>query len=161
LKDLSFRLAGVADVPAIHALLVENAENDHGDLRGTEESLRRYGFGPVPRFRTVLACEGEDVVGLTLSFPEYSSWRGTVGIFIQDLYLKPHLRGRGLGRRLLAETVRACADWEPAFITLIVHHGNAAAQGFYAAQGFVLREKADLLVLEGDGLSRLAGPAPG
>jgi ribosomal protein S18 acetylase RimI-like enzyme len=155
LKEIGFRLAVAGDVPAIHALLVENAENDHGNLRGTEASLRRYGFGERAQFRVVLACEGEAVVGLTLVFPEYSSWRGTVGIFVQDLYLKPHLRGRGLGRRLLSETVRACADWEPAFVTLIVHHGNAAAQGFYAAQGFVLREKADLLVLEGAGLESL------
>ena len=155
MKEIAFRVAVAGDVPAIHALLVENAENDHGHLRGTEESLRRYGFGERPQFRVVLACEGEAVVGLTLVFPEYSSWRGTVGIFVQDLYLKPHLRGLGLGRRLLAETVRACADWEPAFVTLIVHHGNAAAQGFYAAQGFVLREKADLLVLEGAGLDNL------
>lgn len=157
MKEIAFRVAVAEDVPAIHALLVENAENDHGDLRGTEASLRRYGFGAEPRFRAVLACEGEDIVGLTLSFPEYSSWRGSVGIFVQDLYLRPHLRGRGMGRRLLAETVRFCADWEPAFVSLIVHHGNAAAQGFYAAQGFVLRERADLLVLEGERLRQLSG----
>jgi GNAT superfamily N-acetyltransferase len=152
LKEITFRVAVEGDVPAIHALLVENAVNDHATLRGTEDSLRHHGFGATPRFRAVLACEGADVVGLTLSFPEYSSWRGTVGIFVQDLYLRDHLRGRGLGRRLLAETVRACADWEPSFVTLIVHHGNTAAQGFYAAQGFTLRERADLLVLEGDRL---------
>jgi GNAT superfamily N-acetyltransferase len=157
LSGISFRLAGAKDVPVIHALLVENAVNDHAELRGTEESLRRYGFGEAPRFRVVLACEGDVVVGLTMVFPEYSSWRGRVGIFVQDLYLRPHLRGRGVGRRLLAETVRACADWEPGFVTLIVHHGNTAAQGFYAAQGFVLREQADLLVLEGDGLDSLRG----
>lgn len=156
MNDITFRLAVAGDVPAIHALLVENAENDHGHLRGTEETLRRWGFGAAPMFRSVLACEGDAVVGLTLVFPEYSSWRGTVGVYVQDLYLKPHLRGRGLGRRLLAETVRACADWEPAFVTLIVHHGNAGAQGFYRAQGFVLRERADLLVLEGAGLTALA-----
>jgi ribosomal protein S18 acetylase RimI-like enzyme len=144
-----------ADVPAIHALLVENAANDHAELQGTEASLRHHGFGAVPRFRVVLACEGENAVGLTLVFPEYSSWRGTVGIFVQDLYLGPHLRGRGMGRKILAETVRFCADWEPAFVSLIVHHGNTAAQGFYAAQGFVLRERADLLVLEGAGLTAL------
>lgn len=156
MSEVTFRRAVVGDVPAIHALLVENALNDHAELRGTEESLHRYGFGDVPRFRVVLACEGDAAVGLTMVFPEYSSWRGRVGIFVQDLYLKGHLRGRGLGRRLLAETVRACADWEPAFVTLIVHHGNTAAQGFYAAQGFVLRERADLLVLEGEKLDKLS-----
>lgn len=136
-------------------MLVENAANDHAALQGSEAGLLNHGFGGTPRFRVVLACEDGGPVGLTLSFPEYSSWRGTVGIFVQDLYLKDHLRGRGLGRRLLAATLRACVDWEPAFVTLIVHHGNAAAQGFYAAQGFVLRERADLLVLEGDRLREL------
>jgi len=50
-----------------------------------------------------------------------------------------------------------CADWEPAFITLIVRHGNVAAREFYAAQGFVLRVRADLLVLEGEQLAALTG----
>jgi ribosomal protein S18 acetylase RimI-like enzyme len=157
LTSVTFRRAGAGDVPDIHELLVENAANDHAALRGTEATLMRYGFGEEPRFRVVLACEEEVVGGLTLSFPEYSSWRGAVGIFVQDLYLRPRLRGRGLGRRLLAETVRLCADWEPAFVTLIVHHSNLAAREFYAAQGFVLRERADLLVLEGERLVALRG----
>lgn len=155
MSDVTFRRAGAGDVPDIHALLVENAANDHATLQGTEATLLHHGFGEDPRFRVVLACESEAAQGLTLVFPEYSSWRGTVGIFVQDLYLRPHLRGRGLGRRLLGETLRACADWEPAFMTLIVHHGNLAARGFYAAQGFVLRERADLLVLEGGRLAEL------
>jgi GNAT superfamily N-acetyltransferase len=157
LTEVTFRRAGTGDVPDIHELLVENAVNDHAALRGTQATLMRYGFGDDPRFRVVLACEGEAVGGLTLVFPEYSSWRGTVGIFVQDLYLRPHLRGRGLGRGLLGETLRLCADWEPAFVTLIVHHGNLAAREFYAAQGFVLRERADLLVLEGPRLAALVG----
>jgi GNAT superfamily N-acetyltransferase len=157
LNDVTFRLADAADVTDIHRLLVENAENDHAVLQGTPDTLARHGFGANPRFRVVLACEAGAAQGLTLVFPEYSSWRGRVGIFVQDLYLRPHLRGRRLGRQLLAQTVRLCADWEPAFMTLIVHHGNAPAQGFYAAQGFVLRERADLLVLEGARLAALAG----
>jgi ribosomal protein S18 acetylase RimI-like enzyme len=158
---VTFRAAVAADVSAIHDLLVENAENDGGVIRGDLESLSRYGFGPQPMFRTVLAEENGRAVGLSLVFPEYSSWRGRVGVFVQDLYLRPHLRGRGLGRALLAATVRAVADWEPAFVTLIVHHSNAAAQGFYAAQGFVLRERADLMILEGADLGRLVAVQDG
>jgi len=60
-----------------------------------------------------------------------------------------------VGGGVMGETLRLCADWEPAFVTLIVHHGNIAAQEFYAAQGFVLRERADLLVLEGERLATL------
>lgn len=158
---VTFRPAVAADVPAIHDLLVENAENDGGVIRGSTDSLLRNGFGPQPMFRVLLAEEAGHAVGLTLVFPEYSSWRGRVGIFVQDLYLRPHLRGRGLGRAMLVATVQAVADWDPAFVTLIVHHHNAAAQGFYAAQGFVLRERADLLVLEGVGLTRMIADQSG
>ncbi|MCC5974955.1 MAG: GNAT family N-acetyltransferase [Rubellimicrobium sp.] len=157
MSDVTLRRAVAADVPGLYALLVENAENDGGIIRGGEDALLRWGFGAQPMFRVVLAEAGGEAQGLCMAFPEYSSWRGRVGIFVQDLYLRPHLRGRGLGRALLAQTVRACADWEPAFVTLIVHHHNTAAQAFYAAQGFGLRERADLLVLEGAGLEGLVG----
>jgi len=149
------RLAGPADIPTIHALLLENAAHDGGDLRGTEASLRQYGFGPDPRFRTVLGQTGDQVLGLSLFFPEYSSWRGTVGLFVQDLYVRPAARGRGLGRGLLAASLRAAADWQPTFLTLLAHHHNATGRAFYAAQGFVQRAQADMLVCEGDALARL------
>lgn len=152
----TLRPATAADVPALHAMLVENAENDHGHLRGTEETLRRWGFGPAPLFRCVIAEDADGPLGLSLFFPEYSSWRGRIGVYVQDLYVRPRARGRGLGRALLSESLRVAADWDPAFLTLIVHHANADAQAFYARLGFTLRERADLLVCEGAALTRLA-----
>lgn len=151
------RAAGAGDVRAIHALLVENAANDGGRIAGSEASLLRHGFGAVPRFRAVLAEGADGPLGLSLFFPEYSTWRGTVGVFIQDLYVRPAARGQGLGRALLAASVAAAADWDPDFVSLMVQHHNAAAQAFYAAQGFVLRAQADVQVLEGEGLARLSG----
>jgi GNAT superfamily N-acetyltransferase len=150
-----FRKALAADVATIHALLCENAENDGGSIAGTEESLLQYGFRDDPRFRVVLAERDDTALGLALFFPEYSSWRGTMGVFVQDLYLKPAARGLGLGRGLLAASVNAAADWEPTFVTLMVQHNNADARSFYTAQGFTLREKADVLICEGEALTRL------
>lgn len=145
------------DIPALHAMLVENAANDHGHLRGSEETLARWGFGPAPLFRCVIAEDAAGPAGLCLFFPEYSSWRGCVGLFVQDLYLRPRARGKGLGRALLAASLSAAADWEPGFLTLIVHHANADARAFYTRLGFTLRERADLLVCEGAALDRIAG----
>ena len=105
----------------------------------------------------MLAEEAGRAVGLALVLPEYSSWRGRVGLLVQDLYVIPAMRGRGVGRALLAEALRACADWEPAFLTLLVQHKNKAAQAFYATQGFVMREQADMLICEGEALVRLSG----
>lgn len=153
---VTYRRAAVADVPAIHALLVENAVNDGGMIRGDEGALRRYGFDRG-LFRAVLAEEAGRTVGLALVLPEYSSWRGRIGLLVQDLYVVADARGRGLGAALLAEAMKACADWEPAFLTLLVQHKNKAAQAFYAAKGFTLRERADMLICEGAALARLCG----
>ncbi len=152
---MSCRSATASDVPMIHALLVENAANDKGIIGGTEATLLRHGFGPDPKFRVVLAEKMEEVVGLALFFPEYSTWRGTVGAFVQDLYVRPQARGLGLGRALLTEVQRASADWESTFITLMVQRKNESARRFYAAQGFAVRGDADYLVLEGEALMRL------
>ena len=156
--SVAYRLAQRADVPVIHALLSENAANDGAQLQGSEAALLRHGFGPAPMFRVALAGRGGDVLGLALFFPEYSSWRGRMGVSIQDLYVRPTARGLGVGRGLLACAFRAAADWQPAFMTLMVQHKNAKAQGFYASQGFTLREAADVLICEGKALSRLVAP---
>jgi GNAT superfamily N-acetyltransferase len=155
MSGLTFRRAVAADVPLIHQLLCENAENDGGHIAGGEASLRRHGFGPSPRFRVLLAFAGEVAQGLTLYLPEYSSWRGELGLYLQDIYLRPAARGQGGGRALLAATLRDAADWEVGFVTLIAHRANEGAQGFYARLGFTLRAKADLLICEGGALRRL------
>ncbi|MFM2355828.1 MAG: hypothetical protein RLZZ528_1564, partial [Pseudomonadota bacterium] len=128
---VTYRTAGNRDAGAIHALLVENAVNDGGMIRGDVDSLTRYGFG-LGLFRVILAEEEGRAVGLALVLPEYSSWRGRVGLLVQDLYVIPAMRGRGVGRTLLAEALRACGDWDPAFLTLLVQHKNKAAQAFYS-----------------------------
>jgi GNAT superfamily N-acetyltransferase len=151
---IRYRRALASDADLIHDLLVENATNEGGQIAGSPETLLRHGFGPVPLFRVVLAL-GDQALGLSLFFPEYSSWRGVMGVFVQDLYLRPSARGRGLGRGLLGASMAEASDWHPQFLTLMVQRKNANAQGFYRALGFILRDASDQLVLEGEGLSAL------
>jgi ribosomal protein S18 acetylase RimI-like enzyme len=151
----AFRVAVAEDAPAIHAMLFEMAAEAGRAVAGTEAALRAHGFGPEPRFRVVLAEADAQALGFVLVFPEYSSWRGQVGLYIQDLYVRPGARGRGLARDLLAAALAAAADWAPAYLTLMVDHCNDAAQAWYARRGFVLRERGDLLVLDGPALARL------
>ena len=131
-------------------MLVALAAHDGGEVAGGPESLLRHGFRVEPKFRIILAEEDGALLGLVLFFPEYSSWRGQTGAYIQDLYVAEAARGQGLGRALLAEVARAALDWQASFITLMVQRGNRIGQGFYAAQGFEMRGDSDWLVLEGE-----------
>ncbi len=151
---ITYRRALADDVALIHTLLVENATNDGGRIAGSPETLLRHGFGPQPLFRAVLAYDDQPL-GLSLFFPEYSSWRGTTGVFIQDLYLRPEARGKGIGKGLLSASMAESADWQPQFLTLMVQRKNANARGFYAALGFGPRDPSDQLILEGEGLAAL------
>jgi GNAT superfamily N-acetyltransferase len=153
-----FRRAGPADAALLHRLLAAMAAEDGAEIASSPETLRQHGFGPEPRFRAVLAEDGDAPLGLVIFFPEYSTWRGQIGVFVQDLYLSPPARGTGLGRALLAAALRHAADWQPQFLTLMVDQKNAAARGFYSRLGFAPRSGSDPLILSGPALSALGAP---
>jgi ribosomal protein S18 acetylase RimI-like enzyme len=154
---VSCRIACKEDAGAIQTLLSDMAAEVGRSVHVTEQAIVTHGFGVTPRFRAVLATEppGTEVLGLALFFPEYSSWRGAVGLYVQDLYVKPAGRGRGIARVLLAGAMKNAEDWAPTYLTLMVDHQNQAARAWYDGQGFRLRERGDLLVLDGPALGAL------
>ena len=148
------RPATAQDVPVILRFLQAMAAEAGETVGSTKASLLAHGFGPTPRFRGLIAERETGPLGMVLYFPEYSTWRGEMGLFVQDVYVSPEGRGLGLGRQLLAGAM-AHADWSPQFLTLMVAHPNAGARAFYEAVGFGLRDNADQLILEGEGLRAL------
>ncbi len=151
------RKAIAADVPVILRFLAAMAAEAGEEIGSTEASLLAHGFGPVPRFHGLLAEQAGAAVGMILYFPEYSTWRGEIGLFVQDVYVSPAGRGLSLGRALLAAAMRH-AEWRPQFMTLMVAHLNRNARDFYTALGLTLRDEADQLILEGEGLAALLRP---
>jgi GNAT superfamily N-acetyltransferase len=155
---IRYRLAQAADAALIHAMLLEMAAGE--TFGGSVESLLAHGFGKRPRFRVVLAEDRvAQALGFCLFLPEYSSWRGAMGVFVQDLYLRPSARGLGAGRGLLAAAWAQAQDWQPQFIALMVKRSNLPALGFYRSLGFDLREAADPLILSGTALQAVLGAA--
>lgn len=151
----TYRLATQDDTQGVHDLLTQMAAEVGRAITATPDTLARHGFGATPLFRVILAEQGPAAVGLALIYPEYSSWRGKVGVYVQDLYVRPDARGRQIAQALLAKAFDAGADWSPDYLTLMVSHTNTAAQAWYAKLGFTLREKGDLLLLGGAPLVRL------
>lgn len=151
------RAAIPADVPVLLQFLAAMAAEAGESVGSTEANLLAHGFGATPRFHSLLAEHDGQPVGMILYFPEYSTWRGEMGLFVQDVYVAPLGRGLGLGRKLLAAALRH-ADWQPQFLTLMVAHLNRNARDFYTALGLTLRDEADQLILEGEGLKALMRP---
>jgi ribosomal protein S18 acetylase RimI-like enzyme len=95
------------------------------------------------------------LLGACLWVMTFSSWRGAKGIYISDLYVMGHARGRKVGEKLLLGTLREAAKMGATFVKMEVDHANAGAQRFYDRLGFVHKPDDMFYVLEPDGFSKL------
>lgn len=142
--------ASADDVPVIHALLaeLELALGAGDSVVRTVDDLLRYGFCPSPAYEVLLAWRGDAAVGLALFFREFSSWRGSPGIYVQDLYVSADMRGTGLGRQLMDAVTDVASDWGATYCKLAVYGDNQPAMNFYKRLGFRLSEAESVLVLD-------------
>ena len=142
-EKLAIRLAKASDVETIHKLLQHLADSTglrHKFLSRTDDILR-FGFCDEPRFEVLLAEQGDVVVGLCLFFYSFSSWRGELGVYIQDLVVDNDVRAGGIGRLLVRETARHASEQGATHLRLSVDRDNHKAKRFYEKIG--LRESAD------------------
>ena len=154
---LSIRPAAVSDVPLLLRFSREFAEFERqpGAVVIDEATLIRDGFGPQPKFRCMIAEWDGEPVGYALFFAFYSSWKGS-GIFLEDLFVRESLRGRGIGRALLSQVARI-ARQEGAFgIRWEVLDWNESAIKFYKSLGGQFFDEWRQVLLQGDALNRLA-----
>lgn len=147
------RTARADDVPEIYRLMRDLAsyEKSLASVTATEEDLRRSLFGDSPAVFAHVATAGERIVGFALWFLNYSTWVGRHGIYLEDLYVEPGLRGRGHGKALLTELARICADRGYGRLEWAVLDWNTPSIEFYKSIG---AEPMDEWTVY-----RLAGPA--
>ena len=124
----------------------------------TEESIRASLFGPRPFAEVVLAYSGSAPIGFALFFHNFSTFLGRPGLYLEDLFVVPEWRGRGVGRRLLTHLAaiavgRGCGRMEWAVLDW-----NESAIGFYRRLGAEMLEDWRICRLTGDALSRAAAP---
>ncbi len=139
MTDPRIRRVRESDVDAVVGLAYELAEYERApqECHLTAEQLHAALFGPPPAlFGHVAEVDGQ-VVGSALWFLNFSTWRGTHGIYLEDLYVQPAMRGSGLGKALLAALARECVDKGYARLEWWVLDWNTPAIDFYKAAGAV------------------------
>jgi GNAT superfamily N-acetyltransferase len=134
---LGIRAAQAEDVPTILRLIraLAEYENEAASAEASEEDLRRDGFGAHPRFHCLLAEWDGECVGLALYFFNYSTWKGRKGIFLDDLFVQPEFRGKGIGKALLLEVARIAAEENCGRYEWLVLDWNTPAIEFYESLG--------------------------
>ncbi|WP_394689082.1 GNAT family N-acetyltransferase [Hoeflea sp.] len=115
----------------------------------TPEILEDYGFGDKPAFEVRIAEIDGHLAGLCLYFPTFSTLTGTPGFYVQDLYVNPDYRNRGIGEKLLAVLVTEAANLGCDHLKLSVHRNNQGAERFYDRLGFDRVEDEQTRILSG------------
>ncbi|MFG2488720.1 MULTISPECIES: GNAT family N-acetyltransferase [Streptomyces] len=154
------RSAEIDDVPAIHAMIRELAEYEKvpHEARATEEQLRQALFGARPAvFAHVAETEEGEVVGFAVWFLSFSTWRGVHGIYLEDLYVRPGVRGGGHGKALLRELARTCVERGYERLEWSVLDWNAPAIDFYGSVGAVSMDEWTVNRLTDEALRKLGG----
>jgi GNAT superfamily N-acetyltransferase len=160
-KPLRLRPGTADDVPLLLTLIRELATYERAPdaVVATEADLVRDGFGAVPQFRTLVAEVDGVPVGFALFFLAYSTWRGRPTLFLEDLFVRPPARGKGVGRALMLALAREAVQLGCARFVWQVLDWNTPSVRFYESLGAEVVREWLTCRLEGDALTALAARA--
>ncbi|HPE32362.1 MAG TPA: GNAT family N-acetyltransferase [Parvularculaceae bacterium] len=149
-ETIVIRPATKEDASVIHDMVVALAR-DTGKMAlvtSSVEDIARDGFGAAPAFEALIAEKNGAPVGLALFFPEYSTWRGRRGVYLQDLFVDGSVRGEGVGAKLIAALAARGARDGAVYMRLAVDDKNDSAAKFYDRLGFVEHKEDRMLFLD-------------
>ena len=158
---INIRSAMPSDTRVIYALIRELAvyENLLDVVDATERMIGDALFGQSPRAFCELAEWDGQVVGFSLWFYNFSTFRGRHGIYLEDLFVRPDFRGKGLGKALIVSLARRCVAENLARFEWSVLDWNAPSIAFYKALGATMLDDWTGCRVTGDALAALAGRA--
>ena len=137
--DITIRDIAADDISAVIGLIREFAEFEglraHCEI--TEERLAAAMFGGASVVEGLIALDGTRAVGYALYFPNFSSFRGQLGFYLDDIYVSGDYRGRGVGEAMLRQIVQTAAERGFERIDLLVLDWNSKAADFYLKLGAI------------------------
>jgi len=148
------RYARPEEAEAVWELVREHAEYEQmaDEFVGTMESLKRHLFGLRPVGKCLVAVDGDQVVGYALFYANFSTFLARPGLWLEDLYVSPSQRGKGLGKHLLKAVEKAAVEEGCARVDWVVADWNVKAIAFYESMGGELIEHWRLCRISGDQL---------
>jgi GNAT superfamily N-acetyltransferase len=158
---LSIRPATVNDATLLKTLIRELAEYERlsHEVVITEEDVLRDGFGARPKFRAIIAEWDGQVAGYALFFEVYSSFQGRAGLLLEDLFVRPQYRSKGIGKALLVRLAEIALREQYSYLRWEVLDWNTPAIEFYKKLGGVFLDEWKTVFLLRDALQAVAGIA--
>jgi GNAT superfamily N-acetyltransferase len=152
------RAARAADAATILALIRELAEYERApnEVVATEDQLREVLFGAHPAAEVLLGEENGEAVCFALFFHNFSTWLGRRGLYLEDLFVRPDMRGKGYGRALLVRLAQIAQERDCGRMEWAVLDWNEPAIQFYRRLGARPNEEWTIFRLTGDGITQLA-----
>jgi GNAT superfamily N-acetyltransferase len=133
----TIRPATSADVPAIRQLILELAEYEKllHEAQATDAALREHLFGTHPVAEVLIAEVEGQTAGFALFFKSFSTFVGKPGIYLEDLFVRPSFRRRGIGRAFFEELMKLCRERGYGRLEWSVLDWNEPALAFYRSLG--------------------------
>lgn len=146
------------DVPVILQMIKSLAEYEQltDEVIATEDDLRQSLFGAHPAAEVVLAYAGQTPVGFALFFHNYSTFLGRHGLYLEDLFVVPEWRGKGVGKQLLGHVAAIATERRCGRMEWSVLDWNESAIAFYQHIGARVMDDWRICRLTGPALQRAA-----
>jgi GNAT superfamily N-acetyltransferase len=158
MNRIDIRAATAADVPHILGFIRELAEYEKlsHEVVATEELLREHLFGPRPMAEALIARLEEKPVGFALFFHNFSTFLAKPGIYLEDLFVQPAVRGKGVGTALLREVAKLAMTRKCGRLEWSVLDWNEPSIKFYKNLGAVPMSDWTIYRVTGTALTELA-----
>ena len=159
--SLNLRRARTDEAGVVLALIRELAEYEKllHEVEATEAMIADALFGQNPRLFCEIAEWNGEVAGFAVWFINFSTFSGRSGIYLEDLFVRPALRGKGIGKALLSHLAKQCVANNWSRLQWSVLDWNTPSIEFYKSLGAVMMDEWTVCKVTGPALNALAGGA--